>query len=207
MKIWARNMEKKKQIEESKKQLRAAAKRKRDALSREEISQWSGEICRILEEQPIFKEAGTICFYYPLGSEVNLIPLAQKALDLGKQAAFPRIDGNDMEFYQVFDLEEFVEGEFHVMEPVGSEVIECEQALVLVPGLAFDNHGRRMGYGKGYYDRYFARYPGCQKIGVCYSMQMLSNVPCGEYDISMEAVVMELGVLTFPGSCNKTGEE
>lgn len=196
-------MEIKKQIEESKRQLRTAAKQKRDALSQKEITRWSGEICRILEKQTFFKESGIICFYYPLGSEVDLLPLAQKAVDLGKQAAFPRVKGSEMKFYRVSDLEGFAEGAFHVMEPVGGEAIDSEEALVLVPGLIFDEYGNRMGYGKGYYDRYFAKYPGCRKIGVCYRMQVVTNIPCGEYDIPMEAVVTEYGILKPPGGSDK----
>lgn len=186
-------MEIKKQIEESKRQLRTAAKRKRDALSEAEITRWSGEICKILEEQPTFRNAVAIFFYYPLGSEVNLLPLAQKALDLGKQVAFPRVKGSDMEFYLVSDLKRFAEGAFHVMEPLGSEAASSEHALVLVPGLAFDVRGSRMGYGKGYYDRYFANYPGCQKIGICYQMQMVEDVPYGKHDIFMDEVITEYG--------------
>lgn len=196
-------MVEKKKIEENKKYLRTAAKQKRDALSQTEIARWSGEICRVLAEQPDFRESETIFFYYPLGSEVNLIPLAQKALDLGKQVAFPRVKGSEMEFYLVPDLKRFVEGAFHVMEPVGGEAIESEEALALVPGLIFDNYGNRMGYGKGYYDRYFARYPGCRKIGICYGMQVVPNVPCEEHDIPMEAVVTEYGALMPPGGSNK----
>lgn len=180
------------QIEENKRSLRTEAKRKRDALSREERLQWSDRICRKLERQADFLNAAVICFYYPLGSEVNLLPLAQRALDLGKQAAFPRVNGGDMEFYRVSDLEAFAEGAFHVMEPLGEEVICGTDALVLVPGLVFDVSGNRMGYGKGYYDKYFARYPGCRKIGVCFGMQIVPEVPCGPYDIPMDAVVTEL---------------
>ena len=184
-------MEEKKKIEENKEPIRTAAKRQRDALSKEETARWSHEICKILLKQSFFKEAGSVCFYYPLGSEVNLLPLAQKALVLGKQTAFPRVNGSNMEFYSVTDLKEFAAGAFHVMEPLGGEVICGGDALVLAPGLAFDTFGNRMGYGKGYYDKYFARYPGCRKIGVCYEMQMISKVPCGLYDIPMDAVVTE----------------
>lgn len=186
-----KNLAKKKQIEEDKRQLRTAAKQKRDALSPEKAAGWSGEICNILQAQTFFREAETVFFYYPLGNEVNLLSLAQTALDLGKQTAFPRVNGSDMEFYRVTDLDAFVEGTFHVMEPSGGEVICGKDALVLIPGLAFDASGNRMGYGKGYYDRYFARYPGCQKIGVCYEMQIVAEVPCGLYDIPMDAVVTE----------------
>lgn len=183
------------QIEGHKRKLRADMKRKRDALSWEERKRWSDGICRNLQGQPFFRDAETACFYYPLGSEANLLPLAQAALDLGKQAAFPRVVGNGMEFYRVKSLKEFAEGAFHVMEPMGNEIVREKEMLVFVPGLVFDERGSRMGYGKGYYDRYFARAPHCLKIGVCYKMQLVSQVPCGEYDIRMDAVAAEQGII------------
>ncbi len=196
-------MVKQKQITEDKRKLRADARRRRDALSYEDIRGWSNEICRVLGEQPTFQDARTVCFYYPLGSEASLLPLAKAALALGKQAAFPRVAGNDMDFYRVLSLEGFSAGAFHVMEPVGDTVVREQGMLVFVPGLAFDGQGGRMGYGKGYYDKYFARTPCCRKIGVCYEMQIVSQVPCGDFDVRMDAVATERGIINLGG---KTGD-
>ena len=173
--------------------MRLDARQRRDALSGMEVSQWSDKICRILEEQPCFMEPENICFYYPLGNEVNLLPLAERALQSGKRVSFPRVSGDDMEFYQVSDLQEFAEGAFHVMEPTSRDVMGGD-ALVFVPGLLFDGRGGRMGYGKGYYDRYFSRHMGCRKIGVCYEMQFIRQVPCNRYDVLMDDVVTEQGI-------------
>lgn len=181
-------------ISEYKRNLRTDMRQKRDSLSQAEIAQWSGQICKILQEQEFFRDAEQICFYYPLGNEANLLPLAGRALELGKQAAFPRVHGNDMAFYRVSSLKEFSEGAFHVMEPPGSEKMRVENALVFVPGLSFDSRGGRMGYGKGYYDRYFGGHSGCLKIGVCYEMQLIREVPCERHDIFMDAVVTERGI-------------
>lgn len=194
MRIWVRNMEKQMQIEEAKKQMRRQAKAKRDALSREDRAAWSKAVCSRLARQPFFQDAKTVCFYYPLGSEVNLLPLAEAALESGKRTAFPRVDGDRMDFCRIFGLEEFAEGAFHVMEPVTDELVGAEDALVLVPGLAFDECGGRMGYGKGYYDRYFSRYPSCRKVGICYEAQKEQEVPCGRYDIAMDTIVTEYGI-------------
>lgn len=186
-------MAKQKKIEEYKRKIRSEAKQKRAALSQAQVRRWSGMICEALQIQPFFQEAEVVYFYYPLENEADLLPLAQEALDLGKQAAFPRVDGRDMAFYCVSDLKEFSEGAFHVMEPVSGSIMDRTDALVFVPGLVFDCHGNRMGYGKGYYDRYFAKYPSCRKIGICYRMQMIPQVPCGEFDIPMDMVFTECG--------------
>lgn len=181
-------------ITECKRKLRADMKRKRDGLNQEARKRWSDEICNNLQDQPAFQNAETVCFYYPLGSEANLLPLARTALALGKQVAFPRVEGSEMAFYRVLSLDDFAQGAFHVMEPVSNKIICEPEMLVFVPGLAFDEQGSRMGYGKGYYDRYFARNLLCYKIGVCYKMQLSSQVPCGKYDIRMDAVATEQGI-------------
>ncbi len=192
------------QITERKRKLRADMKRKRDGINQEARKRWSDEVCRSLQEQPAFRRAETVCFYYPLGSEVNLLPLAQKALASGKQVAFPRVEGSEMALYRVLSLEEFAQGAFQVMEPVSSALVCEPEMLVFVPGLAFDEQGSRMGYGKGYYDRYFARNPYCHKIGVCYEMQLVSEVPCEDRDIRMDAVVTEQNC-SASGGTEKSG--
>lgn len=179
---------------ETKKQIRSRLRQRRESLSLEQMGSLSAEICRKLEEQPWFFQTETICFYYPLGTETNLLPLAEKALALGKTAAFPRVEGKEMEFYKAASLEEFQEGSFHVMEPVSRIPAAEPGRTVLVPGLGFDRRGNRMGYGGGYYDRYFARYPECFKIGIAYEVQLVEGLEPEMHDISMDAVVTERGV-------------
>lgn len=185
MKILVKNMERKQQI-------RAELKQKRDLLTKEQVMEASQRICEKLlcyihKEQP-----EVVYFYYPLGKEVNLLPLAEELLKEGRKIAFPRTSGETMEFYPVTSLTDFVEGNFHIMEPKGKVPLAEEEPLVLVPGLGFDRKGNRMGYGKGFYDRYFARFPSCRKIGASYWSQIVEELPCGEYDVAMDEVVTEL---------------
>ncbi|MCI8299087.1 MAG: 5-formyltetrahydrofolate cyclo-ligase [Lachnospiraceae bacterium] len=182
-------------MKQDKRQIRLSFGQKRNALSETEVRLRSEKICDMLQQQYWFQKAEKICFYYPLGKEVNLLPLAAAALALGKQTAFPRVNGADMEFYQVHDLSEFAPGTFGVMEPVGREKVSAENGLVLVPGLVFDREGGRMGYGKGYYDRYFSRVPACCKLGVCFEMQLISQTPCDRHDIFMDGVVTEQRII------------
>lgn len=183
-KILVKNMERKQQI-------RAKLKQKRELLTKEQVTEASQRICEkllcsIQKEQP-----EVVYFYYPLGKEVNLLPLAEKLLEEGRKIAFPRTSGETMDFYPVRSLTDFVEGNFHIMEPVGKIPLTEEEPLVLVPGLGFDRKGRRLGYGKGYYDRYFARFPSCRKIGASYWSQIVEELPCGEHDVAMDEVVTE----------------
>lgn len=180
---------------QDKNQIRLSFRQKRNALSESEVSLMSEKICDILQQQSCFQKADKIFFYYPLGNEVNLLLLAAAALAQGKQTAFPRVNGDEMEFYQVNNLSEFVQGTFGVMEPAGREKLSAKNGLVLVPGLVFDTEGGRMGYGKGYYDRYFARYPMCCKLGICYEMQLIPKVPCGQHDVFMNGVATEKRII------------
>lgn len=182
---------------ETKKQIRQRLRQQRESLSSEQGSKLSAEICRKLRARPWFSGARTICFYYPLGNEVNLLPLAEEALTLGKRIAFPRVEGKEMEFYEAASLEDFQEGSFHVMEPV-SQIPAAEPGMtVLVPGLGFDRRGNRMGYGGGYYDRYFARRRECMKIGIAYQFQFVEELAAEAHDIPMDEVITERAVWTF----------
>ena len=101
----------------AKKQIRDLLKGRREGLAPAQVQGLSEKICRNICRQPWFLQAGTVCFYYPLGNEVDLLPLAREALGMGKELAFPRVEGKGMEFFRVGSLDEFREGSFHVMEP------------------------------------------------------------------------------------------
>ena len=134
----------------------------------------------------------TILFYYPLPEEVSLLSLAQQALSVGKQAAFPRVHGQEMDFYLVTDLNsQFEEGSFHVMEPVTNEKADLSNAVCLVPGLAFDSHFQRLGYGKGYYDRFLAKHGQLMRIGICMNRFFLPSIPSEGRDVDMHWIVTE----------------
>lgn len=179
------------QAAEAKKEVRAELLMRRSALSKEWALQASAEICARLKTHPWFCQAEAVYFYYPLGREVSLLPLAGHALASGKQAAFPKASGEGMAFFGVASLEGFQEGSFHVMEPVGGRMMQEESPLVLAPGVGFDLQGTRMGYGKGYYDRYFAKYPRCRKIGIAYEAQLVGRLPKDAFDVPMDGIMTE----------------
>ncbi len=182
---------------QEKQQSRAVQMAARAHLSQNQVQKASLEICVKVQACSWFWQAEWVYFYYPLGKEVNLLPLAQQALERGMQIAFPRVEGNEMDFYQVSSLDGFREGSFHVMEPTGKHAIQEKSPLVLVPGVGFDLHGTRMGYGKGYYDRYFSRCPLCHKIGIAHSVQLVEQLPKDPFDVPMDAIVTEQDLYFF----------
>ena len=132
--------------------------------------------------------------YYPHGSEVNLIGLYNWLLAQNIPMAFPRVFGEAMEFYQIPSMDAFETGAFGIQEPVfRSKQAGFNQAFCFVPGSVFDRSGNRYGYGKGYYDRYFGSHPGLYRIGVAYGIQVRAQIPCGQYDIKMHALMTEEG--------------
>lgn len=180
--------------------LRKKMKEKRAALTPDAYAARSHMICELLWQMPVVREARRICCYAPLPQEVDLWELIERFFTMGdRQIAFPRVYAQDadsrMDFYEVGSRQELSEGVFHVLEPVGDgrTPVDWEDALVLVPGVAFAADGSRCGYGKGYYDRYFSEHPGLVRIGIAFDVQLTGELPplCEPTDIRMDYVQTE----------------
>lgn len=178
-----------------KRAIRGQKKALRDALSAGERQQFSHEICEALWQLPLVREAKAVYCYAPIGSEVDIWELADRLWAAGKKLAFPRVLGTsngEMEFFEVKDRRELAEGTFHVPEPVteGRLPVDWKGAVVLVPGVAFAKDGARCGYGKGYYDRYFASHPELVSVGVAFECQLSEQLSscCERTDMRMDYV-------------------
>lgn len=183
---------------ETKKELRTRCKVLRNELSAEEVRTRSATIEDRLRDLEAFVQAEVIYGYYPLGKEVSLLHILEFCLQQKKTVALPRVNGNSMDFYRIRDLSEVKEGCFHVMEPVTQDRIEAAQGLVLVPGVAFDVFGNRIGYGKGYYDRYFIRYPKLTRAGIAYDLQVTEEeIEHWDGDMQMQYLVTEHQIYDF----------
>ncbi|CAN5620596.1 5-formyltetrahydrofolate cyclo-ligase [soil metagenome] len=134
-----------------------------------------------------WQSASIIYGYIPMASEPDWLA---RTWPEGKTLAFPRTDeAGGMQF---FCSQEFQIGPWKAHEPVG-EKLAPEPDLILVPGLAFDRQGHRMGRGGGFYDRWLEEYPSVQKIGLCFSCQLVELVPTEAHDARMDLVVTESG--------------
>lgn len=182
-----------------KKTVRSYYKSRRDAMPSALADKLSLEISALVLSWELYQQAETVFFYYPLGKEVSLLPVMKDALRKGKQAAFPKTDGGHMEFYAVTQLSQLKEGSFHVMEPPCSDkaLAVKNPDICFVPGIAFDRAGGRFGYGRGYYDRYFAGYAdaGMVKLAGCaYSWQIAERLPVHGWDVAMDYLISEKGI-------------
>ena len=153
----------------------------------------SAQIRAQLKGQSIWKNAGSILFFAPVSDEVDVWPLLEESLNTGKTAALPRFDLADRSYVagRVRNLRsEIVRGEFGIREPASqcSEIPFGRFDLVLVPGVAFDLHGHRLGRGRGFYDRLLSEVGGI-KCGVAFDEQIVGEVPVGTLDIQVNYIL------------------
>jgi 5-formyltetrahydrofolate cyclo-ligase len=148
-----------------------------------------------LQEESFFQEARRIAAFCSVGTEISTMPMLEGILKSGKKLYLPKTDSTKtlLEFHPVQDLKTLIPGPFKIPEPPEGTVLEPEEIdLILVPGLAFDNRGHRLGYGQGFYDRYLNLLnPGCFTLGVAYSFQIIDKTPNIEHDIPVNAVLTE----------------
>ena len=170
-----------------KKELRREMKRQTLALTESEIKRQSEAAMKILLQQVEFRRPSMVALFAPLADEIQLLPLVEK---LSCRVVLPRVEGDDMEFYD-YDSRAMQIGSFGIVEPQGVEPVEAEQIdLMVVPGVAFTAAGDRLGRGKGYYDRYLSR-EGFRAfcVGVCYEHQVVESLPVEPHDKAMDEVV------------------
>ena len=184
-----------------KKELRTKYQTLRNELPKENRQTLSAEICGHILGSRLYQEAECVYVYYPLGSEVSLLPVIEDAFSCGKTVAFPKVFGDDIKFFAVDNPDMLEEGAFYIMEPVGGSEPKAEHALVLVPGVVFDMDGNRIGYGKGYYDRYLSEHPNLVTLGCAYELQVVESFPADGRDERMDYLVTELGIRKFNAAC------
>lgn len=152
----------------------------------------SAQICKRIAHLPAFKKAKTILFYLPIHGEVDLSELFKKFA--GKKTfVLPRMKGTTLQLHAIKNLTHTSKNNrYKIPEPIAStpKISPQKIDLVLAPGLAFDQSGNRIGYGKGYYDRLLAKIDA-PKIGIAYQFQIVNNIPGQAHDIPMDIIVSE----------------
>ena len=153
---------------------------------------WSAEIAERVMQTSLWQSAGTVLLYHALPDEPDLQSLLDKGLMQGKQVLLPVVEGDDLVLRRYTGKDSLCEGAFHILEPNGEDFpVSCygEVGLVIVPGMAFDIDGHRLGRGRGYYDRLLPRLRCAYKLGVCFPFQLLDAIPYEPHDIKMDEVV------------------
>jgi len=210
---------------EEKKRLRAKIRAKRTALSEEEIFSLSKAACDRVLALPEYRESEDFWCYVSLPGEVQTDALIERALRDGKRVAVPRVlflsdeqvkhpdrldprrytglfgadDAFDswMEFFRITSLEELHIGHFLVREPSRRIPASAEKPLIIMPGVAFDRKGNRLGYGKGYYDRFLRTQPDFYSAALSFSFALLDEIPHESIDTPIDRILTEKETLTL----------
>lgn len=142
---------------------------------------------------PEIINADVILTYISTEIEVGTIKLIEAMLKNGKTVAVPKCEGKKMRFIRIESLNSLVKGAFGIPEPTGNdEITDFKGAVCITPALSFDNNGYRLGYGGGFYDRFFERFNGIS-VGICYD-DFIGEVPREEYDRCVDILVTESAV-------------
>lgn len=173
-----------------KKELRRSIRERKRAMTSEEIVSRSQMLGLLFRQSEAYKNAKTIYGYLPYNQEVRTVPMLEQALRDGKRVAVPKCYGDEMKFIFMEDLSKVEKGYAGIPEPIADgPVADDETALVLMPGLAFDPQGHRIGYGGGFYDKFLFKEPNHPTLALCYEFQMLPELKTEEHDIPVDTVL------------------
>lgn len=181
---------------ETKEEIRRSSLKKRRELSPAVRKEYSRIITERVLCHPFFQCADEVFCYVPFREEVDTTEILKAAWNSGKQVAVPRVLGEHrMEFYQIRSMEELETGYQGILEPKKAcrltDAAQTVRAVMLLPGAAFDRRGNRIGYGKGFYDRYLQKNPEFYKIGLAFSNQCVEIIPAEKRDVCMDVVITE----------------
>lgn len=171
-------------------ELRREIRARKRAMTEAEIEERSAKLARLFFASEAYQKAKTIYGYLPYNQEVRTVPMLERALKDGKKVAVPKVYGEEMKFLYLDDLNAVAKGYAGIPEPIADEpVAQDETALVLMPGLAFDPQGHRIGYGGGFYDKFLAAEPNHPTLALCYEFQMLPKLDVEDHDIPVDTVL------------------
>ena len=181
-----------------KKALRREIGAKKRAMSAEEIERASARLAEKFFQTELYRQAKAIYGYLSYNQEVRTEPILRRAQADGKRVAVPKVYGDEMRFLWLDDLKQVAPGAYGIPEPIADGPVAMDEtALVLMPGLAFDPEGHRLGYGGGFYDRYLEKHPKLKRVAVAFEFQMMPEVPTEPTDICPHIVVTEESVYTL----------
>ncbi len=180
---------------ELKKALRLQCRETRKALGREGRELAGQAICTHIEAWPAFQQADVILTYLPMRGEVDLLPLLERRPE--KRWLVPRVlpEENHRMAFHPYDPARLVRHEYGMLEPAADlpEIPPAEVQISLVPGLAYDRQGWRLGYGGGYFDRFLKDFTGTS-LGIIYQALLVESIPHGERDVPVIWIVTENGI-------------
>lgn len=177
----------------NKQELRNSIRNMKRQFSKQQLGELSLLSISKLRKNQHLQSAHKLLLYYSLPDEVNTHAFIDELVDMGKEVYLPEvINESEMLIRKYTGKHDLKEGCFHIMEPIG-EILPIERyqeiEVGIIPGMAFDKKGNRLGRGKGYYDRTLTQMPHIYKIGICFDFQKVEDIPTEKTDIKMDAIV------------------
>ena len=170
--------------------LRKYIREKKRAMTEAEIVSAGQRLMELFLASPLYREARSIYGYLPYNQEVRTVPMLKQALLDGKRVAVPKVFGDEMKFIWLDNFSDIAPGYAGIPEPIAdAPVADDPTALVLMPGLAFDADGHRIGYGGGFYDRFLTAEPNHPTLALCYDFQMVEHIDTDPFDIDVDCVL------------------
>ncbi len=174
----------------------------------EELARLSEDICRRIGVHPRVKAADTVLLYWALPDEVCTHRLVTRLAEQGKTVLLPKVvSETEMTLHRYTSVNDMERGAYGILEPSSSPCSHQDisslfglksssgasqsspRSIAIIPGMAFDSQGHRLGRGKGYYDRLLQKYPELYRMGVCFPFQLIDSMPCDEFDMPVDEVV------------------
>lgn len=173
-----------------KKALRSAIRGQKRAMTQQQIAEASFALQELFFQTEQYAAAKTIYGYMPYNQEVRTEGILERALNDGKRVAVPKVYGDEMKFIYITDITDMEKSAFGIPEPKNDVPVASDPtALVLMPGLAFDPQGHRIGYGGGFYDRFLSHEPEHPTVALCYGFQMFPQLETDDFDIPVDLVI------------------
>lgn len=181
------------QINATKKILRTSMRILKEEISQDEKNKASEKVFQLLESCPEFQAAQSVLIYWSLPDELPTHQFIEK-WSKSKQILLPRVEGNDLIITKYSTSNDLKIGELGIMEPPHTAIYRGETELAVIPGIAFDKEGNRLGRGKGYYDRFLAG-KKCLTVGVGFGFQLVEALPVSNEDVKMQIIITPSNLL------------
>ena len=181
-----------------KKELRRYIREQKRHFTPQQLGEMSLSIMSSLLSHSQIQKADSVLMYHSLPDEVDTHSALDKLLAMGKKVLLPKvISDTEMTIHEYTGKDSLQPSEpYGILEPTTPElsIINCQLSIAIVPGMAFDRQGHRLGRGKGYYDRFLSQIPNIYIIGVCFPFQMLESIPSESTDVVMDEVITSLNL-------------
>lgn len=184
---------------DTKQQIRKRIRSLRKEMTLAEVFEKSRKITEQVLRTSEFQNAELILTYADFQNEVQTGLLTEAAWKYGKKVAFPKVNGNEMDFYLISEYTQLAPGAMHILEPTAyceKITVFPENTLMIMPGVAFDENLNRVGYGGGYYDRFLDKHPDLNIIAVGYELQLCESIPTEPTDYRPHMLITEKKILT-----------